>query len=160
MLTDTSQSTKTRILVCRNLSAFRELNPTQYEGGRNTWSADQQRQRHEGQSVGPIFPPAPAAPEPCDPGTITIIGAEFINEPPPFNGVTYSNKAILSWEPLPRATSYSVSISDSTPENTIVDYAPGATSVDIYFNTLDENVIVTVTAQTPCGPTSQSSPIA
>lgn len=161
MLDDKTQATRTRLLVCRNLSAFRELNPTQYEGGRNTWSADQQRQRQEGQAVGPIFPPAPVEAVPCDPGTITFLGVEFVSGGPfTFNGVTYTDKLILSWEPLPKATSYSASISDPTPGNSILDYVPGTTSVDIYFNTLDENVLVTVTAQTPCGPTSETGPIA
>lgn len=164
MLDDKSQATRTRLLVCRNLSAFRELNPTQYEGGRYTWSADQQKQREVGQLTGPIFPPAapaaPAAPEPCDPGTIIGLPLEFVSGPHSFNGATYNEKVILGWEPLPLATSYSVSVSDPTPGNSIVDYTPGATTADIYFNTLDEYVIINVTAQTPCGPTSQIGPIA
>jgi hypothetical protein len=162
MLDDKSQATRTRLLVCRNLSAFRELNPTQYEGGRFTWSADQQRQRQEGQITGPIFPPtAPVAVEqvPCDPGTLTFLSLEFETAPPPFNAVTYNDKAILSWEPLPKATSYSVSISDSTPGNSIIDYVPGTTSVNIYYNIIND-ILITVTAQTPCGPTSQTGPIA
>lgn len=154
MLEDKSQTTRTRVLVYTTLSAFREVNPTQYEGGRYTWSADQQRQRQEGQRIGPIFPPA----EPCDPGTITFISYDFVTVPAPFNA-TYSDGIIVGWEPLPKATSYSVSINDSLAGNSMVDYVPGTTTVNIYFNSLSEQTI-TVTAQTLCGPTSATVPIA
>lgn len=152
MLTDTSQSTRARLLVCRNLSAFREANPTQYEGGRNTWSADQQRQRHEGQATGPIFPPAAApAPTPCDPGTITNLTITNYYYPPSAPYDTYTSGNDISWDPLPRATSYTVTTAN--PGDSLVVYTPGQTTASIYYN--DEPLLITVTAQTPCGPTSE-----
>lgn len=159
MLTDTSQSTRARLLVCRNLSAFRELNPTQYEGGRYTWSADQQRQRHEGQVTGPIFPPTAAAapaPVPCNPGTITNLvvtsGNPGYTPPSPYDA-TYGLAIDFSWDPLPRATSYSIT-TDDTPGNSLVIYTPGQTNATLYYNPTDPSIVVTLTAQTPCGPTS------
>ena len=161
MLDDKSQNTRARLLVCRNLSAFRELNPTQYEGGRYTWSADQQRQRQEGQVTGPIFPPAaPAAVAvPCDPGTINFSSLDNVTVPPPYDA-TYSYGFIVGWDPLPNATSYSASISDSATGNSMLDYQPGTTTTaNIYYNNLSD-ITITVTAQTPCGPTSSTTPIA
>ena len=157
MLDDKSQTTRSRLLVYRTLSAFRELNPTQYEGGRYTWSADQQKQREVGQKSGPIFPPAaPSEPVPCDPGAITnLVITDYISPPAPYDA-TYNDGYIITWDPLPRATSYSVSVNDPTPGNSTFVYTPGATTGNLYFNDLSNPIAITVTAQTPCGPTSAS----
>jgi len=97
---------------------------------------------------------ADAQPQPCVPGTITNLVITSTNPgsgplPPPYN--TYNFYVTFSWDPLPNATSYTITTNDASITPPSIIYTPGTTNATMYYNDTLVDTIITVTAQTPCG---------
>ena len=96
---------------------------------------------------------------PCVPGTISNLIVTSSNPgplPPTPYYPTYYFSVTFSWDPLPNATSYSITTNDP-PGNSVVIYTPGATNATLYYNPIDPYIIITVTGITPCGNTSSTT---
>jgi len=94
----------------------------------------------------------------CETGMITNLTITSSNPsgpvPPPYD-TTYGLYITFSWNPLPNATSYTIT-TDDTPGNSLVIYTEGTTNATLYFNPVLPYITVTVTAVTPCGNTSSA----
>jgi hypothetical protein len=102
---------------------------------------------------------------PCVPGTITNLVITSTNPgsgplPPPYN--SYNFYVTFSWDPLPNATSYTITTNDNSVTPPTIIYTPGTTNATMYYNDTTVDTIITVTAQTPCGisgaATTQAAP--
>ncbi len=98
--------------------------------------------------------PAPA-PAPCDlPGSITLIGeSEFIYSPTPNSSYIYGYD--ISWVPVSNASSYEISLFDTSEAVPMFDFTTveisGPTYISIYFNGDYEHTLATITAINDCG---------
>ena len=92
---------------------------------------------------------------PCVPGTISNL--VITSDNPQYNPAApydaYNFWVSFSWDPLPNATSYTITTNDTTLTPPTIVYTPGTTNATMYYNgnggTVD--TLITVTASTPCG---------
>ena len=158
-----SESHRLFLLRNRTISAFYNRNPsvpTNTSVGQQTSSEGETLQCYLGNLMKCTDLVDTVA---CVPGTVSNLVITSENPetilPSPYNN-TYNFYVTFSWDPLPNATSYTITTNDTTntPPPTIV-YTPGTTNATMYYNEAEVDTIITVTAQTPCG-TSGSATIA
>ena len=141
MNTDTSQETRVRRLRSRTLANFHRLNPTRAEGGNRTFTAEEQTERVVGQSDGvcciTCVPPGP------------VSDLQFVDY---IGGGDYRYGANISWNVVPNATSYRVTVIDTFASG--LASSTGSTSAAVYWN--NGTATVTVNAINACGNSSAS----
>lgn len=98
---------------------------------------------------------------PCVPGTVTNLVITSSNPsgptPPPYD--SYNFYVEFSWDPLPNATSYTITTNDTSNTQPTIVYTPGTTNATMYYNEVTVETIITITAETPCG-TSEPATVA
>ena len=145
---DYSASQRTKDIQNRTLAYFRTNNPSKREGGNRPLEYDEYLNR----TVGTVITPVVVIP--CSPGVITGLTS-------PYNdGINIT----ITWDPLPGATSYTVTFTKGDNDFVIptITHTPSSstTATLTYSNSNSTYNItgdtITVTANKPCGPTSAS----
>jgi len=145
--TDTSYTTRITLLRSQTLSSFHKKNPSVKEGGAyNGFPSSSLTDRHISELSGQCC----TTETPCiPPSAITRFGP--VSTPdliPPFSyGTTFT------WDPVPNATSYTIT-SDYVSPDILIVYTQGTTTVDIFSN--DYNYTLTLTASNECGSTTDT----
>jgi hypothetical protein len=144
-----SASEYARHVAARTLAVYHQSNPAGKEGGASkTFASSMVGYRAAGQqgyTRQAIEVPACCGCTQPDPVTNFVVGGDQSPCPPPYDSFAYY--FLLSWNPVPGATSYTVT--SSNQEDLVV--STGTTSATLYTPEDNSSRTLTLTAITPCG---------
>jgi hypothetical protein len=154
---DRSNTERTRRIRSRILSATTTANkkPVDYDVLQAIY-VGRSGYRTQPASGGPVYDVAGCCPISCDAASLEIFTSGFLTPAPPYD-VSYNILWDISWNPVPGATSYSITVTTLNTEPYLV-VSTGLTSASFYVDfTTDSNAYqLTVTANAAC-PASSST---
>jgi hypothetical protein len=146
MNADKSYVTRINLLKSRTLSVYHTLNPKMVEFGKSQYADSEYQTRRVGDQVATCDCSASCVP----PGDFTIAVSNYNENPPPPYDTDYNVYYDISWDPVPNATSYTVSINYTLPYLLV---NTGTYTARLYMSFIDPypSATIIVSAINECG---------